>query len=88
MRFGQAEALADGRVLLAGTMHDGGPTFSPLRLVVIRLLPGGAPDPGFGADGAVVMSIGTQTGDAPMAVAPDGSIAVTGSMLRPARRTS
>ncbi len=84
MRFGQAEPLDDGRLLLAGTMRDGGAAFSPTRLVVMRLLANGAPDASFGVDGAaVVSSISGQPGDAPMAVAPDGSILVTGSALVP-----
>ena len=83
LQIGQAERLADGRLLLAGTTRDTG-TFSPLRIVVLRLLPSGAPDTSFGAGGVVVVSsLSAQTGAAPIAVASDGSVVLTGSRLKP-----
>jgi uncharacterized delta-60 repeat protein len=83
LQIAQAERLADGRLLLAGAARDSG-TFSPLRLVLLRLLPSGAPDPSFGTGGVVVITtISPQAGAAPVAVASDGSIVVTGSRLKP-----
>lgn len=84
LQIGQVERLADGRLLIAGSARDATPPFSPLRLVLLRLLPSGAPDPTFGAGGVVVVtSVSPQEGAAPVAVASDGSIVITGSRLKP-----
>ncbi len=84
LQIGQAERLADGRLLIAGSARDATPPFSPLRLVLLRLLPGGTPDPSFGTNGVVVVSsLSPSEGAAPVAVASDGSIVITGSRLTP-----
>jgi uncharacterized delta-60 repeat protein len=88
LRVLQAAALPDGRLLIAATSHDVG-NFAGPRVVLLRRLATGAPDPSFGVDGIVATSVGaSDVGMTPsagaMAVAPDGAILVTGSMLPPA----
>ena len=87
LRVLQAVALADGRLVIAATSHDVGNYVAP-RLVLLRRLATGAPDPSFGSNGVVATSIGatdvgTMHSAGAMAVAPDGAIVVTGSMLAP-----
>ena len=82
-RVSQSELLADGRLLIAGArLHPTTP--SPGRLVLLRLLPDGALDPSFGAGGVLATSL-LASGAAPMAVAPDGAIIVTGTLQSPDR---
>src|SRR4051794_11060767 len=63
-----ADALSDGRVLIAAGALDG-------SLTMRRLSPSGAPDRGFGTAGQVALSPGLLTGVEPLALvaARDGS---------------
>lgn len=79
----------DRKIILAG-QGSAAPTANPLHAalpavagsqsyVVARMGPDGAPDPGFGKAGIVVVPIGSQAvGDA-VALAPDGRISVAGT---------
>lgn len=63
----------DDKVVLAGAEQPG-------RIVLIRLLPNGAPDPGFGTGGTVVTDLpGTPAGGEAVALQPNGKIVVAGS---------
>jgi uncharacterized delta-60 repeat protein len=65
----------DGAIVLAGFVH----VVSDTDFAVVRFLPGGQPDPGFGTGGKAITSVGTSV-DAGNAVAlqSDGKIVVAG----------
>ena len=75
----------DGRIVLAGTLASGGTTGGDFG--VMRLLPDGAPDTGFGTGGAVTTEVGTAGTPAVVvsdvvtaaALQPDGRIVVGGT---------
>jgi uncharacterized delta-60 repeat protein len=71
---GTALALQpDGRILIAGFTAGG-----PSDIGVVRLLPGGAPDPTFDGDGFVSSDFGASEAAASVAVLGDGRILVAG----------
>ena len=76
----QVIGLPDGRLLIAGSRPA--TQYGPLKLVLVRLLPNGSFDPSFGAGGVVATALQAQPFDLPMALAPDGSIVVTGALPR------
>lgn len=67
---------ADGKILVAGLalVHNG------LRGFMLRLLPDGTPDPGFGNNGLVVYNTGTTSRFYAVAAAPGGRILAAGSV--------
>ena len=70
-------ALAgDGRILVSGmaTMNAG------IDFAVVRLHANGTPDTSFGVDGKALMGVASVSGARGMAVAPDGSIALAGTV--------
>ena len=72
--------LPDGRLLIAGSRPA--TQYGPLKLVLVRLLSNGSIDPSFGAGGVVATAFAAQPFDLPMALAPDGSIVLTGALPR------
>src|SRR4051794_30915994 len=83
--FGQAVALQpDRKIVIAGygTMQSGG---NDAAVVVVRLLPDGAPDPGFGNNGVVVTNVGAGSDDyaVGLALGPGGVIYAAGSIDPP-----
>ena len=68
---------ADGKIVALGT---GGQPPSPSVFVLVRLLPGGGPDPGFGAGGVVNSSFGIDEFASGLALLDDGRIVVSGSV--------
>jgi Domain of unknown function (DUF5122) beta-propeller len=83
-RFGVEQVLRrpDGRLLLVGTTTP--PTRLDLpRLAVLGLTSRGAPDPGFGDGGVAQLSVqGYCANCEPAALAPDGSLLVTGTLTQ------
>ncbi|MFT4101619.1 MAG: Calx-beta domain-containing protein [Burkholderiaceae bacterium] len=78
-RVGEGLALqADGRIVLAGTVDTAQAAMTGFALM--RLMPDGSPDTGFGDAGAVLTVVNPQGGDAARAVAiqPDGRIVAAG----------
>ncbi len=67
--------LADGRILLAANRTNGLGLIAGSTAHLIRLLPGGAPDPAFGQGGVAVLGAGHA--DALVRL-PDGAIVVAG----------
>ncbi len=69
----------DGRLLVVGTGTAASKYELP-RFVLARLTAAGAPDPSFGAGGSVALALqGSCGGCDPAALAPDGSIVLTGN---------
>lgn len=73
---------ADGRIVLAGVVHSL-TTASPERFALLRLTPGGQPDPSFGSGGRVTTGDNVGTTDRSwviesMAIQPGGGIVVAG----------
>ncbi len=66
---------SDGKILLGG--HSEG------RMMLLRLLPGGSPDPAFGNAGLVFSDLGSDRDDRIQALAlqPDGKIVAAGSSM-------
>ncbi|WP_217923452.1 hypothetical protein [Miltoncostaea oceani] len=64
----------DGKIVIAVQSPAGN-----ADVVVIRLLPGGAPDPGFDGDGTAVIGFGGTDRPEALALQPDGRILVAGS---------
>lgn len=71
---------ADGKILLAGTVTN----VSNTDIALVRLMPDGSFDFGFGEGGRVLLDIANGTDDAfALALHPDGRIVVAGRAMRP-----
>lgn len=84
-RFNPAQLLRrpDGRLLVVGTVLPAASTFELPRLVLVGLTATGALDRTFGSGGVGALDIqGSCGGCAPAALAPDGSIVITGQTGR------
>ena len=85
VRIGTASDLAngmavqpDGKIVLVGVANGWGTASS---WAVVRLLPGGAPDPAFGTDGVVLTNIPGNYDEAwDVAVQPDGKLVLTAAV--------
>jgi uncharacterized delta-60 repeat protein len=80
-RGGALALQPDGKLLIAG--FTGG-TVGPADIGLVRLLPGGAPDPTFDGDGFVTSDFGALEFAAAVAVLGDGRILVAGHRSAPA----
>ena len=82
-RFSPTQLLRrpDGRLLVVGTLFAAARTPELPRLVLVGLTVTGAPDPSFGERGMAALDIqGSCGGCEPAALAPDGSIVITGNV--------
>lgn len=66
----------DGKILVAGLFVD----VDGLKGFVLRLLPNGVPDPGFGNNGLVLIDIGSNSRLYAVTVAPGGKILAAGGV--------
>lgn len=69
----------DGKILAAGTVRHDTAGYNTYDFFIVRLLPNGNPDPGFGNEGKVAIDLGMYEITQGLALQADGKILLSGS---------
>ena len=73
---------ADGKLVVAGQSRDANDAEGPSRFSLVRVLENGIPDPEFGDDGTVLVSVGTDIDVAHSVIQQtDGKLVIAGSSV-------